>query len=286
MALSFERVRDVLRRSGFGGLPVQHGAFPSLYARATSDMGGTVFDPNESPPEWAMVSYVKTNSPTDGVGGMPTYVATEVEDVLDALVETGVISNRALWFDVAGCGKAGAAAARVVHCLGAPVICVPPTRTREYSRYQRPDRWDSNTHLALVTLESMLRNCSNCSRSCPDVWDPRLLNVAAALQTWPVADAMLGSVGRGAFISFESFDRYAYTIEWLLVLLQLALESGDYVASLVDKSIELYGHPLFRPCPRCIVNAKDVLGRSGVAPNLKLLEGTYYFRSFFLCDHF
>ncbi len=272
MELSFEKICQSLRETGFGGVSVPPGSFPSLYAMAASGAGSSLnlVDP---PSEWAVISYVQTNSPTEGVGGMPAYVAAEVEDVLDALVATGVVKKRALYWETIGSGRDGAEAARALHCIGAPIICVPPTRTREYSRFQRPDRWDTNTHLALVSFENMLRNCETCSRLCPDEWDTRLLNVAAALQTWPVADAMIGSVGRGAFVSFESFDRYAYTIEWLLVLLHLALDSGDYVASLVERSVELYGQPLFRPCGRCVSNGKEVHGRNGLHPNLKLLEG-------------
>lgn len=276
MELSFQTIRQSLRDTGFGGVSVLPGTFPSLYAIAASGAGATLNDGNV-PAEWAVISYVQTNSPTEGVGGMPAYVATEVEDVLDALVATGILKNRALYWEAIGSGRDGAEAARALHCIGCPIICVPPTRTREYSRYQRPDRWDVNTHLALVSFENILRNCETCSRLCPDEWDIRLLNIAATLQTWPIADAMLGSVGRGAFVSFESFDRYAYTIEWLLVLLHLALESGDYVASLIEKSIQLYGQPLFRPCGRCVQTGKEVHTRSGIHPHLKLLEGTFQF---------
>lgn len=268
--VSFSRVRDALRRSGFGGVALAPGAFPALHARAAS--GASPADPDTGPPDWAVLSYVQTNSPV-GVGGVPTYVANEVEDVLDALLETRVLRHRALWMDVAAIGQAGFTAAGVLQCVGAPLIVVPPTRTKEYARYQVPDRWDEATYHSFVVLEDMMRACAVCGRFCPDEWDARLLNIAAALRAWPIIETILGSVARGAFISFESFDRYAYTVEWMQVLLHLALETGEYAPGLIDKSIELYGQPLFRPCVRCVTNGKDVLNRHGVTPNLKMLEG-------------
>lgn len=281
MIVPFHRMRDALRRAGFGGVNVPPSSFSTIYARAASSGGIT----EDGPQEWAVVSYVPTNSPTEGVGGIPNYVAVEVEDVLDSLLDVGVLSQRALWLDTVGNGRTGADAARLMHFIGAPVICVPPTRTKEYARYQKPDRWDPNTHIVLVGLENMLKSCPACGPVCPDEFDSRLINVAAALQTWPMTEAMIGAVGRGAFVSFESFDRYNYTVEWYLVLLHLALESGDYATSLVEKSMELYGQPLFRACSRCITSAKEVVGR-GIAPNLKHLEGKLNWLIFGPCSNF
>lgn len=268
----FVRIREALCRSGFGGVSLSPGAFPALYGYAVS--GSVPVEAESGPPDWAVLSYVQTNSPM-GVGGVPQYVANEVEDVLDALLETGVLRHRALWMDVASIGQPGFAAAGVLQCISAPLIVVPPSRTKEYARYQVPDRWDESTYHSFVVLEDMMRNCPVCRRFCPEEWDGRLLNIAAALRAWPIIETILGSVARGAFISFESFDRYAYTVEWMQVLLHLALETGEYAPGLIEKSIELYGQPLFRPCVRCVTNGKEVLNRHCVSPNLKMLEGLF-----------
>lgn len=227
---------------------------------------------NQTPTDWAVLSYVHTNAPA-GSHGMPHYVATEAEDVLDALVEVGFLRERAVWLDRAAITSPAFPAVATLQCLCAPVICIPPTRTKEYARYQIPDRWDEAAYVSSVMLEDILRACPTCRKRCPLEWDSRLLNVAATLRAWPLIEAVLGSSARGAFISFTSFDRFAYTIAWMQVLLHFALEVDEFDPTLIDQSIELYGHPLFRPCIRCVSTGKDLMYRTNISSRPQMLEG-------------
>lgn len=266
-------VKQSLRRQDVAGLPLPGSTSVSqLYAIAASSRGCDVLP--SSTEDWAAVSYVHTNSAMSS-GGMPVWVAEDVEQVLDALSEANIISTKAVWFDRIGMRQCKDwTALATLHCLAVPIICVPPTRTEEYSRYQIPDRWDPVTFDFFTKIENVLQSCSNCSPRCPVEFDSRLLNIAAALRAWPVNEAMIGASSRGAYISFATLDRLQYTIAWYQVLLQIALVLGGYGSELCAKSINLYGKALFQPCLRCMSIAHQLIYEEETTINYQLLDDT------------
>lgn len=266
-------VKQALRRQNVAGLPIQASESVSqLYAIAVSSSDEDTL--SSSAEDWATVSYVHTNSALNN-GGMPVWVAEDIEQVLDGLVEAKIVSNKALWFDRIGVRQhKDWTAIATLHCIAAPVICVPPTRTEEYSRYQIPDRWDSVTFDFFTKVENVLQSCSNCGPRCPMEFDSRLLNIAAALRAWPTNEASIGASSRGAYISFSTLDRLQYTIAWYQVLLQIALDLGGYGSELFAKSMELYGNALFPPCACCLSVARQLMYEEEAIINYQLLDDT------------
>lgn len=264
-------VKQSLRRQNAAGLLIQNsGSVSELFAIAVSSSEGDLLP--SCAEEWATVSYVHTNSAVSS-GGMPVWVAEDVEQVLDGLCETNIISTKAIWFDRIGMRQhKDWTPLATLHCLAAPVICVPPTRTEEYSRYQIPDNWDPVTFDFFTKVENVLQSCSSCGPRCPMEFDSRLLNIAAALRAWPMNEAMIGASSRGAFISFATLDRLQYTIAWYQVLLQIALVLGGYGSELRTKSIELYGKALFQPCARCMSVAHQLMYEEETGINYQLLD--------------
>lgn len=271
--IRIKTLRESLRAQHCAGLPLSK-------PHSVSQLYGTVASLQEdeqlpsTAEDWASISYVHTNSAI-GNGGMPAWVAEDAEQVLDGLFDTNIISERAIWFDKVGMRqKEDWPALATLNCLAVPVICVPPTRTIEYSRYQIPDRWDAPTFDFFTRIENLLRSCSACSSKCPMEFDSRLLNVAAALRAWPTNEAIIGASSRGAFISFSTLDRIRYTIAWYQVLLQLALDLGGYDSELLAKSVELYGNALFQPCSRCLAFARELVYEQGTSVNCHVLDDT------------
>ncbi|KAI0567080.1 hypothetical protein FGB62_4g112 [Gracilaria domingensis] len=249
--------REALRKQGFAGVALNEhiSSVSELYAAVCSSTDGSGFISKAE--DWATISYVHTNS-AHGSDGMPEWVAEDVESVLDGLTQTKFLSHRAVWFD-----QLGAIQHRDwpilanMHCLAAPVICVPPTRTIEYSRYQIPDRWDVPTFNFFENVECTLRMCSSCGPKSPLEFDSRLLNIAACLRAWQMNEATIGASARGCFVSFATIDRLQFTIAWYQVLLQVALDLSGYGSELFARSVELYGPALFQPCLRCLNTIRE-----------------------------
>ncbi|CAN8072740.1 unnamed protein product [Agarophyton chilense] len=249
--------REALRRQGFAGI-VLSGRISSvsqLYAAVCSSTDGSSL--GSAAEDWATIAYVQTNS-ARGSGGMPEWVAEDVESVLDGLQQTKFLTHRAVWFDKLGTIQHGDwPFLATLHCLSVPVICVPPTRTIEYSRYQIPDRWDAPTFTFFENVEYTLRMCSCCGPKSPLEFDSRLLNVAACLRAWQMNEATIGASARGCFVSFATMDRLHFTIAWYQVLLQIALDLSGYGSELFARSVELYGKALFQPCLRCLNTIRE-----------------------------
>lgn len=269
--VGIQAIRDLLRSRQFSGVPLtNYGSVAQTYGTFESlEKSENV---KSAADDWAFVSYVQTNSALRR-GGMPVWVAEDVEQVLDGLLDARIISQRAVWFDKIGERQTSDwPALATLHCLAAPVICVPPTRTIEYSRYQIPDRWDAATYDFFVAIERMLRACSTCGSKCPLEYDSRLLNIAASLRAWQTNEAIIGAAGRGAFISFATLDRLQYTIAWYQVLLQIAIDLEGYATDLLSKSVEFYGNALFQPCSRCLAVARQLSIEENPNVNCQLLD--------------
>lgn len=252
--VSIESILEGLVQQNLGGYNLGEDTVSELYAKVVSVNGqfeGTTAS------DWATISYVQTDS-AYGHGGMPEWVAHEAEQVLDALCDAQIIKKRAVWFDKLGINRCREwPAIATLNCLAAPVICIPPTRTIEYSRFQVPDTWDLATYSIITKVENLLRSCSVCGPKCPLEYDSRLLNVAAALRAWPTIEAIMASSSRGAFISFAAMDRIQYTIAWYQVLFHIALDLAHYGAELYPMSIKWYGKALFQPCSHCLVLIRE-----------------------------
>lgn len=253
--LPISRLRHALVKGQFSGVPLPStSSLAELYATVVSSE-----DALEGANEWAMVSYVHTNSPICR-NGMPAWVAEDAEGVLDALVEEGIIREKAVWFDRVGMRQTDEwTALATLHNIAVPVICVPPARSKEYSRYYRPDKWDLPSFGFQIKVERVLQGCRVCSRTCPMEFDTRLLNIAALFRSWPEVEASIASAASGAYISFASMDRFAYTIAWYQTLLQIALDLAGFGDDLYSKSVELYGKPLLRPCSSCMQTIRQMM---------------------------
>lgn len=272
MDVTISQVQESLFRHGYSGISLENRTVSELYAIHSSAPEGWKEGPMAD--DWAMLSYVQTNSPVGG-GGMSEAVAADVEQVLDGLLDASLLKERAVWFDRVGMHQNPQwPALATLHCLAAPIIYVPPTRTSEYSRYQVPDQWTLSTFQIFTLLENMLRCCSHCGPKCPLEFDSRLLNIAATLRFWPQFEATVGScLGRGTFFSFASMDRFQYTIGWLQVILQLVLEAWEFGKELLSKSVLLYGPALFTTCKRCLSYAQMLLSDGENPFDLQSLDG-------------
>lgn len=273
MDVAIHSIKSALRKQNAAGVALTQSASVSdVYAQVGSLAAAKFPLPLPLADDWAMISYVQTNSAL-AIRGMPEWVAADVDQVLDQLVQTRVLLTRAVWFDTLGIRQHEEwPALATFHCIAVPVICVPPTRTIEYSRYQIPDRWDADSFDFCTRLENLIRLCSQCGPKCPLEFDSRLLNIAAALRTWPVNEAIMASSAKGAFVSFATLDRLHYTISWYQLILQVSLELRGYGADLKTRSIELYGPPLFQPCSTCITLAQQLLYAKQSNTNCKLLD--------------
>lgn len=249
--------REALRQQKLAGVVLgeEVRTVSELYAAVCSSNDNSLFESEAE--EWATISYVHTDS-ARGSGGMPVWVAEDVESVLDGLTQTKYLSQRAVWFDKLGMLQhKDWPVVATMQCLASPVICVPPTRTIEYSRYQIPDRWDSATFDFFETVEHALRSCKSCGLKCPLEFDSRLLNVAACCRAWQMNEATMGASSRGCFVSFATMDRLHFTIAWYQVILQIALELSGYGSEIFARSVELYGPALFQPCYRCLSTIRE-----------------------------
>ncbi|PXF47497.1 hypothetical protein BWQ96_02641 [Gracilariopsis chorda] len=249
--------REALRRQKLTGVVLGEEAqtVSELYAAVCSSSDGSLFGSEAE--DWATISYVHTDS-AHGSGGMPVWVAEDVESVLDGLTQTKYLSQRAVWFDKLGMLQhKDWPVMATMQCIAAPVICVPPTRTIEYSRYQIPDRWDIATFDFFETVEHTLRSCNSCGSKCPLEFDSRLLNIAACCRAWQMNEATMAASSRGCFVSFATMDRLQFTIAWYQVIFQIALDLSGYGSEIFARSVELYGPSLFQPCYRCLSSIRE-----------------------------
>lgn len=256
--ISPHELRRALSHHCYAGLPLGKTlSVADLYATVASTPIPTSHAHasfHSAQPDWAYVSYVNTES-ARGSGGMPEWVAADAQVVLDDLYHHQHISTRAVSFDrlVARQMPVRWPALATLHALAVPVICVPPARTVDYARYQIPPQWSADTADYFAQVEHVLRQCAHCVHRCPLEMDPRLLNLAATLRSWPVIEALIASNARGAFISFASLDRFRYTLAWYQVLLQLCMRLFTQRNDPDDDGDELFGPALFQPCQRCVV---------------------------------
>lgn len=270
--ISLHELRQYLQKHGFAGIPLpENVSVAEQFATIASADSSTTFT-SSIITDWVMVSYVQSNSAL-GTEGLPDWVAEDIEQVLDALLDAKLLSNRAVWFDRLGMRQTNDwTSIATLQCLAVPVICTPPTRTIEYSRYQIPDCWSPSVFEFYECIENILRMCNACSKKCPLEFDSRLLNVAAALRAWPLNEATIGAASKGAFISFATLDRLHYTIAWYQVLLNIALYLNGYTKELHAKSTELYGQALFQPCSKCIAIARDFTVEEDINVNCQMLD--------------
>lgn len=250
-------------------------------------------------PDWVLLSYVNTESAICSKG-MPSWVAADAQSVLDDLYNHKLIANKAIYFDRLASrhfppsSPSSSASSDeqqhlarwpcllTLHALCVPVICVPPTRTIEYSRYQIPPQWLPTTCDYYTRLELVLRNCNTCLHKSPLEYDSRLLNIAAVLRFWSLTEAIIGCNSRGAFISFITLDRFKYTLSWYQTLLQLTIRiskhrysnntNGDSHVDDDDESFQLYGATLFKPCSRCMAFAVRLSRDEPLLTHIEALE--------------
>lgn len=266
-------IRLSLSRHRYAGLALGKSTVADIYATVDSTPDSS--DPAllSGEPDWAAVSYVNTESAIAS-GGMPQWIAADVDSVLEDLYRHRLVSRRAIWFDRLAARQLPSRwpVLATLHALAVPLICVPPTRTIEYSRYQIPPQWSSETTDYFTRLELILRQCGRCVHRCPLEYDTRLLNLAATLRAWPVTDAVIAANARGAFISFVTLDRLRYTLSWYQVLLQLVMRIYTRRGEPEDSGDDLYGPALFQPCQRCVAHSSRFSQDEPLAIHIDALE--------------
>lgn len=258
--IQLQHVRQSLRNHGFCGRTLDADlSVSSFYRKTINTEESTQQDFLSDAPDWASVSYVRTNSALER-NEMPQWVADDIETVLNELVSTKTLTTKAIWFDRLGERqfKEDWPILATLHSLAAPIIYVPPTRTREYSRYQIPDKWDAPTASFVFQMEEILQECNYCGPKSPQPFDSRLLNIAACLRAWSVNEVMIANSSCGAFISSTSNERLRYTVAWYTLLLQILLDVMGYGRDVLERSVEVYGEPLFHPCSRCLGQIRDL----------------------------
>lgn len=268
-----DKVRLLLTKHHYSGIALGKESVAYAYANVESRPLSTDPDLMSTESDWVFISYVNTESAI-GSDGMPPWVAADAEAVLDDLFRHNLVLRRAVWFDRLAARQLPNRwpALATLHTLAVPVICVPPTRTIEYSRYQIPPHWAGNTANYFTRIEYLLRQCSHCAQQCPLENDSRLLNLAATLRAWPVTEALLSSSARGAFASFATLDRLQYTLAWYQVLLQLAMRLFTKRNDPGDDAVDLYGPALFQPCQRCIAFSARLSRDEPLAIHIDALE--------------
>lgn len=279
-SVEHKSLRESLTAARFGAVFVDSDEVSTVFATALSSPAPPARALSGGPSDWAYALFAPTASPR-AQGGVPAYVAREIDFVLDALVSLKVLDARALYFDALDATlsdpvrpQSGSAVrvARILHPQCAPVIFVAPARVEAYSRYSIPGGWHADTHEGVGIFEAAMRHCRRCRDRGPAEFDERLVNVAA-LSAWGGFAMGCGHANRGVFVAHETYDRFEYTVQYMVTLLRLAASLyGNQPA--LNRAMGWAPQALFSPCDQCYDKIQAEVVELKLVMHVNDIEGT------------